>query len=329
MAARFVDLHLHLDGSISAFSAKMIAQLSDMAEGALSLAELERRLTLPEGSQDLNDYLACFEVPLALLQRSDQIEEASFNLADELYTRDFAYVEIRFAPQLFCRGLLGQEEALKAVLRGLARSELDCQLILCAMRGRDTAAANFETIELAQEYLGKGVCAVDLAGAEALYPTHDYQQLFAYAKKLGLPMTLHAGEAAGPKSVWDALAMGPARIGHGVRSYEDKALLRELAAAGVCLELCPTSNLDTHIFSDYGELPLADFDEAGVKYCINSDNMSVSKTSVPEELAHLRASFGWDSAKELELSLAAADAAFLPENKKAKLKALLEKNWAI
>lgn len=125
--------------------------------------------------------------------------------------KGISYGEIRFAPQLHCQNGLTQEEAVRAVLAGLDRASIESRLgkrekgiglrsILCCMRGVGLHEANLETIRAASRYLGMGVVAVDLAGAEALYPTSDYEEEFRYARSLGVPFTIHAGKRLGQRA---------------------------------------------------------------------------------------------------------------------------------
>ena len=130
-----------------------------------------------------------------------------------------------------------------------------------------------------------------MAGAEALYPTPNFTDLFQRAQTLGVPFTIHAGEADGPESVKAALACGTKRIGHGVRSKEDSDLVKRLAEEGITLECCPKSNLDTKIFAYIEEYPFRYYLEQGVHITINSDNMVVSNTNVIREFQRLNAAF--------------------------------------
>jgi adenosine deaminase len=163
------------------------------------------------------------------------------------------------------------------------------------MRGEDNREANLETVRLGEKYRELGVGGIDLAGAEGLYPTEMFGYVFERARELGVSFTIHAGEADGCHSVRTALNFGAKRIGHGVRSVEDKELLKRLAESGTVLELCPKSNLDTHIFESLLEYPLPQLMQAGVKVTINSDNMAVSGVSVRDELEAV--------AKEFKLSM--------------------------
>jgi adenosine deaminase len=196
------------------------------------------------------------------------------------------------------------------------------------MRGDDTREANFETVRLASKYLGRGVVAVDLAGAEALYPTEDYADVFAYARELGVPFTIHAGEAAGPGSVRAALSFGAKRIGHGLRAVEDGELLSWIASRGITLETCPSSELQTSIIDDYTQFPLKRLLDMGVNVTVNADNMGVSATDVRRELLLLTSLFDLTDQDIHRLLLNAAHAGFAGEALKQELARRIDEAFA-
>lgn len=231
-ADQYIDLHLHLDGAITVPIAKQLAEIQGFQLPTDSDEELEKYLTVPPDCKSLNDFLRCFEIPGYLLQTPVGLREAVRLVADNIKSQGVVYAEIRFAPQFHTKDGMTQEEAIQAALEGLKETELKANLILCCMRGDGNDAQNEETIELAAKYLVEdgGVVAVDLAGAEALYPTENYRELFAKARELGIPFVIHAGEAAGAESVRYAIEFGAKRIGHGVRIFEDPevvALVKE------------------------------------------------------------------------------------------------------
>ena len=281
-----IDLHLHLDGSLSLASVRRLAAMQQVALPE-SDRELLARLQISKDCKDLNEYLEKFMFPLSLMQTKASITTVVANLAEELRQQGLIYAEIRFAPQLHTDRGLTQAEVIEAAIAGLKQSDFHAGLILCCIRGRDNHPQNLETVRLAGDYLGKGVCAVDLAGAEALYPTADFHEEFALANALGLPLTIHAGEAAGPESISDALGFGARRIGHGVRSVEDDDLVRTLAQRGIALELCPTSNLNTRIFARMEDYPIRRLLKAGVRATVNTDNMTVSGVTLESEFQAL------------------------------------------
>ena len=285
-----IDLHLHLDGSLSVKSVKELAALQNI-EIPENEEELLKLLRINDDCKDLTEYLEKFAFPGMLLQTKEAVALSVYNLQEELKEQGLIHAEIRFAPQLHTHKGLSQREVIEAAIEGLNRSDFSAGLILCCMRGNDNHEENLETVRLAKDYLGKGVVCVDIAGAEALFPTENFVDLFALARELEIPYTIHAGEADGPKSVWKALEFGTKRLGHGVRSLEDPELVEKIVSEGITLELCPTSNIHTCIFPSIEEYPLRKLMEAGVKVTINTDNMTVSNINLAKEFGKLIAAF--------------------------------------
>lgn len=322
---KYVDLHLHLDGAVTVPIARRLAKLQGITLPE-SDQELERQLTVPEDCESLTDFLKCFALPLSLMQTSEGLSEAVRLVADDLQSQGVIYAEIRFAPQLHTEQGMTQEEAIRAALEGIkkagervapategkAGARRKVNLILCAMRGDGNEAANEETLRLAKKYLvaDGGVVAMDLAGAEALFPTGRYRELFAKAKELGIPFTIHAGEADGAESVKLALEYGASRIGHGVRSYEDPEVLRLLKENQIPLEMCPTSNRQTHAVTDMAQYPFMDYLRQGLKVTLNTDDPGIEGTTLEEEYRYMEQRFGLDADGERTLLKNAVDAAF-------------------
>ena len=317
----YVDLHLHLDGAITVGIAKELARLQGIALPAKDDGELRSMLTVPEDCASLNDFLACFALPDSLMQTEAGLGEAVRLVMDEALSQGVVYAELRFAPQLHTGGGMTQEQAVLAALDGLKRSALKGNLILCCMRGGD-AEANFETLEIAKKYLVEdgGVVALDLAGAEALFPTRDYRDLFARAREYGVPFTIHAGEADGADSIRDAIEFGARRIGHGVRCYEDAELLSLVVERGVPFEMCPTSNRQTHAVETMDDYPFMDYLEKGVKVTLNTDDPAIEGTTLAGEYRYMEQSFGLTAAQEKRLLANAVDAAFTSESVKSELR---------
>ena len=324
-----IDLHVHLDGSIPLPAA---AQLAADAGLDFSLAELQKKMQVPAHCQALNQYLATFELPLKLMQSAQGIRTVAKAFHEQLDAEGILYAEPRFAPGSLTAGGLSQQEVLKAALAGRAdfyaehpQSELHTAYIICAMRGtgKELKHKNEESIDLAAAYLGNGVVAADLAGAEALFATENFSSLFAKAQRKDVPFTIHAGEAAGPESIKAALRLGAQRIGHGVRSLEDAGVIQDLKAAKVALEICPTSNLQTRIFESIERFPLEQLLDAGLTVTINTDNMTVSNTTLSHEFELLQQHCGLDKNTARELAENAARAVFSDSSEKDRLLAHL------
>ena len=324
-----IDLHVHLDGSIPLPAA---AQLAAEAGLDLSLAELQEKMQVPAHCQDLNQYLATFELPLKLMQSAQGIRTVAKAFHEQLDAEGILYAEPRFALGSLTAEGLSQQEVLEAALAGRAdfyaehpQSELHTAYLICAMRGtgEELKHKNEESVDLAAAYLGNGVVAADLAGAEALFATENFSSLFTEAQRKDVPFTIHAGEAAGPESIKAALRLGAQRIGHGVRSLEDTGVIQDLKAAKVALEICPTSNLQTHIFESIERFPLEQLLDAGLTVTINTDNMTVSNTTLSREFELLRQHCGLDKNTARELAENAARAVFSDSSEKDRLLAHL------
>ena len=220
------------------------------------------------------------------------------------------------------------EEVVEAAIAGLDDSILPCGLILCCMRGRseEVMALNLQTIDMVAKYLGKGVVAADLAGAEALFPTSDFRTVFEHASRLGIPFTIHAGEAeaeagtGGVECIRHAISFGASRIGHGILSYKSPDMLRELASKRIPLEICPTSNLCTQVFGNIFEYPYPLLLRYGVKFCLNTDDMTVEGVNLRHEYELIRDTFGMTRSQAGMLLLNATDMAFAPISVKESLR---------
>ena len=305
----YLELHLHLDGSLSLASVRELAALqgTELPEDDAVLTEM---LFAGEDCTDLNTFLEKFDLPVALLQSKEALQLATENLLREQKENGVIYAEVRFAPQLHTANGLSMEEAVQAVLEGMKHSDIYSNCILCCMRGEGNEQQNIETVRLAAEYLDKGVCAVDLAGAEGLYPTEDFDYIFALAKDLNVPFTIHAGEADGAESVKAAVGFSAKRIGHGVRSLESEEVIKLLQDNQVTLELCPTSNLRTGIYTDISEYPINTFRELGISVTVNTDDTSVAGTDIKSEFALLTDTFGFTKADIHELLYNSVNASF-------------------
>ena len=323
---KLIDLHLHLDGAITVDIAKKLAKLQGITLPAKDDEQLRSMLTVPADCTSLNDFLSCFALPDMLMQTKEGLREAVRLVLDEAASHGVVYAELRFAPQLHTDGGMTQEQAVIAALEGAKGSELKCNLILCCMRGADTAKQNFETLELAKKYLVKdgGVAAIDLAGAEALFPTKDYKALFAKAKEYGVPFTIHAGEADGAESIRDAIEFGACRIGHGVRCYEDEKLLKLVIERGIPFEMCPTSNRQTHAVENMDDYPFMDYLNKGVKVTLNTDDPAIEGTTLQDEYRYMKETFNLTAEQEKQLLSNAAEAAFTTDEVKAELKKELQ-----
>ena len=315
------DIHLHLDGSLSSKVIIEVAKEEGIKLPTYCPCKLNKYLRVPKKCQSLNEYLERFDLPNLVLQTKNGLRKCSLDLLTRLAKQGLKYVEVRMAPQLSTSQGLTQKEVVETLVEtfGEANKFIRANLILCLMRGDNTHQANMETIKVAKEFYGKGVVAIDLAGAEALFGNEMFQEEFKLAKKCKLPFTIHAGEAGGSDSVKSAIEMGASRIGHGIHSIDDKNVLELLKKHEICLEICPKSNLDTKTIKSYRELPLKQLKEAGVLVSINTDDMTVSNTELWKEYRTL-SKLGFKENELQEFALNTIDAAFISDAEKIILK---------
>ena len=254
-----IDLHLHLDGSLSEQDFLYLAKKDGVDLGK----DFPNNIYVPSDCPSLEVYLERFALPLLLLQNKENLKHVTKSLVCRLYKMGYIYAEIRFAPQL-------QPE------KGMRHASQE---------------VNIETIEVANKLKGTRVVAVDLAGAEALHPCVYYKEVFDLAKKYGLNITIHGGEATGSDEVMMALDNGASRIGHGVHLNVSSPDGDRAKKEDICFEFCPTSNLQTKSLKSYKDVPVLAFKEKRIPVTINSDNMTVSNTDVYQEFSHLYQAF--------------------------------------
>lgn len=310
------ELHLHLDGSLRPETVWELAKEQGVKLPAESLEAVRYQMRVPEDCRTLEEYLERFDLPLMVLQKAEALERVTFELTEDLAKEGVDYAEIRFAPQLSVKEGLSQDEVVEAAVRGARRGmerypRIRVGLILCCMRGDRNQDLNLETVKTAAKYMGDVVCAVDIAGAESLYPTDRFRPVFDKVNEYGLPMTIHAGEAAGPDSMRTALSYGTRRIGHGVAAVDDEALVKELIEKNVTLEVCVSSNYHTKVVPSIEAHPIRRLFDMGVRVTVNSDNMTASGTDIHKEIRILKETFGFTDAEIEKMQEYAWEARFL------------------
>lgn len=316
-----IDLHCHLDGSLSVASVRQLAAMQGMP--ALTDEEIRERMTVGSDCHTLSEFLSKFDYAQELLQTEEAITTAVNNLIHELHDQGLIYAEIRFAPLFHTAKGLTQEQAIDAAIRGLDDSVMPARLIVCCVRldFERLYEQNMRTAELAVEYLGKGVVALDLACDDGTYTIKPYRPFLDYAHQHGVPLSIHAGETkvSGTWSIRDVLDAGVSRIDHGVQAWDDEALLHELAERGIVLTLCPSSNLRCGIFRSIEEYPYRAFTAAGVRVCLNTDDMSTIGITLRHEYEMIRAAFGMTREEAAWLLGNAIDGSFAEPDLKASL----------
>ncbi len=314
-----IDLHLHLDGSLSEQDFLYLSKKDGVDLGS----DFPNNIYVPMDCPSLDVYLERFALPGKLLQSEENIAHVTKSLIKRLYKMGYIYAEIRFAPQLHVFNGCTQYGITKAALKGLEEGLKECDdfeanLILCTMR-HASHEINLETIEVANKFKGTRVVAVDLAGSETMHPSSYYKEIFDLAKKYKLNITIHAGEATGSDEIMMAMDNGAMRIGHGVHLSLDPNTIIRVKEENICFEFCPTSNLQTKSLKTYQDVPLLGFKEHHIPVTINSDNMTVSDTDVYQEFAHLYQTFNLSKNDVYQLLKNSIKYSFTDDNVKKKL----------
>lgn len=324
-----VDLHVHLDGSLSPETLIALARFQGLPLPIYDPPALLPYMQVGElGCESLADYLTKFDFVLPFLQSGDALAFVATETVRQAAEHGTKYIEVRFAPQLHRDKGLNASDAIRHVIRGLKLGEHQygtmARAIAICMRHHGEEA-NLEVIESASLFVGHGLVAVDLAGNEAAYPAALFRGVFERAQGYGIPITIHAGEAAGPENVLEAVShLGARRIGHGVRAREDAHVVSLLRDRRIPIEMCPTSNLQTRAVNEWTAYPIRDYIEQGLLVTVNTDNPGVSGTNITNEYRVLVERFGFTGEEIRGLILNGVEASFLQDDEKEQLRHEIE-----
>ena len=316
-----IELHLHLDCSLSYAAVQQLAP-------HVSREEYDTEFVAPSQCASLADFLTRAPRGFQLMQTEDALRLVVEDVFDQLARDRVLYAELRFAPLLHLLNGLTPEAVVAAVDRAteqcIQATGIQARLILCTLR-HFNQEQSLQTAHLVHQFQGSRVAALDIAGDEAGFPIDAHIAAFQYAIDNGIPRTAHAGEAASPASVWETLqAFQPTRIGHGVRSIEDTALVRHLAQHHIHLEVCPTSNVQTRTVPTYADHPIDRLYRARVPLSISTDTRTITNITLEKEYASLRNQFHWTDEDLQACNREALRAAFIDEPTRTRLLAQLD-----
>jgi len=301
-----VLLHDHLDGGLRpATIVELAAEVGYRGLPTTDVDDLTRWFRSGADQRDLVRYLETFEHTVAVMQTPEALTRVAAECAHDLAADGIVYAEVRFAPELHVAQGLSLDEVVGAVLEGFrqggAAAGADVRALLTAMR---TAARSLEIAELAVRHRDAGVVGFDIAGAEAGSPPTDHLEAFQYVQRQNFHITIHAGEAFGLPSIWEALQIcGTDRLGHGVRIMDDiergpggielGRLASYVRDRRIPLEMCPTSNVQTGAAPSLAEHPIGLLRELGFRVTVNTDNRLMSGVTLSSELSALTETFGY------------------------------------
>jgi adenosine deaminase len=327
-----VVLHDHLDGGLRAATVVDLARDAGHTLPTTDPEELAAWFTEGAYRHDLDLYLETFEHTVGVMQTKDALSRVAAECAEDLADDGVVYAEVRFAPELHIDGGLTLDEVVEAVLEGFRLGSAGRPITIGTLATAMRHAANSSDIaELALRHRDDGVVGFDIAGSEAGNPPTRHLAAFQEIAKANSHITIHAGEAFGLPSIWEAVQLcGAERLGHGVRIVDDitfddegRPQLGRLAAfvrdRRVALEMCPTSNVHTGVAPSIAQHPIGLLTRLRYRVTVNTDNRLMSNTTMSREMLNLVEAFGfgWD---EIEwLTINAMKSAFWPFDQRLRI----------
>lgn len=314
MTTPLVDLHRHLDGNVRLNTIIELADQHGIELPSRIPEQLRPHVQIMDKETGLMAFIARFRYLTAVMVDFDAIERIARENVHDAAAEGIAYVELRFSPWFM------------AETHGLDAGEVVDAVVSGAQQGMRETGVRAELIGILSRTYGPEICrqeldallaraehliAVDLAGDEAGFPPGLFVEHFRRVRDAELGVTIHAGEAAGPDSMWSAIRdLGATRIGHGIRCIEDPALVDYLAARRIGLEVCLTSNVHTQTVPDLASHPIGQLLDAGILCCLNTDDPSISGVDLNHEYEQAAAAAGLDQRQLEQLKRNGVEMAF-------------------
>lgn len=319
-----IDLHRHLDGSVRLETILDLGRQHNLNLPAWDVESLRPFVQVSEAQPGIMAFIARFEWMTGVMVNADAVRRIAFENVEDLHREGVDYAELRFSPLFMAQPHhLDPVEVIDAVVDGVRAGsqktgvQVNLIGILSRTYGVDACWQELRAILARREVF----VAVDLAGDEAHFPGEWFMEHFKAVRDAGLHVTVHAGEAAGAESVWQALReLGAERIGHAVHAPEDPALMDYLAAHGIGVEVNLTSNVQTTTVPSYKEHPVRLFLEHGICVTLNTDDPGISGIDLPYEYNVAAPAAGLTPAQIRQLQLNALEIAFLTPTEKQALR---------
>jgi adenosine deaminase len=324
-----IDLHRHLEGSLRLESLLEIARTYKLDVPHESLEQLRPLVQVTNDPPDHEVFLNKFEILRHFYRSPEIIHKLVYETVADAAKDNIYYLELRFSPQALARvrrfSLVDVTDwVIQAVQQAGKDFDIQVGLIITLVR-HDPLEQAKKVADIAFDYAGKGIVGIDLAGNEVKFPPGPFTPIFKKAKEVGLGVTVHAGEWASAHGVELAIKeLYADRIGHGVRTIENSRILRLARDRGTTFEVCLTSNLQTGVVRDMGHHPLVDMLDLGLKATLNTDDPGVSDCTLTDEYdtAVNQLHLGYTDLRQMTIN--AAQAAFLPPTERNQLVARLE-----
>ena len=325
--APMIDLHRHLDGNIRVSSIIELAHLHNVKLPSTDLSNLSDIVHIKDKTTDLLAFLQKLDMGVSVLGNLQACKQIAYENVEDAVKEGLHHVELRFSPYYMSQAFnLPLQGVVEAVIEGVQTANKYFNFnatvigILSRTFGLDQCMQELNALLACS----KDLVAIDLAGDENGFPAKLFTKHFDKVKDSGLKVTIHAGEAAGPSSIWDAINLLHAdRIGHGVSAYQDNKLMDFMAQNNIGIESCLLSNYQTGTWTDIAKHPVHRFLDNGIAVCLNTDDPGVSNNTLSSEYDLAKNVLALDAASISQLKNNALLQAFLPINKKDAIKASL------
>lgn len=328
-----IELHCHLDGSLSLACIKQLAQNAQIELPDSDAAILEKAQA-PDKTKDLLEYLVRFDFVLPLLQTAENLELAAFDVAEQAASDNIKYIEIRFAPMQHLHEGLSLAQTVEAVIAGCKRAEvvfdLKINVLVCGLKHENARTLKNKLMPIFSEITDSHLAGFDLAGDELNNPISKFRYLIEEAVDKSIQVTLHAGECPYcGKNMLDAVKFGATRLGHGVCARELTAVeLQGLIDQKILLEMAPSSNFQTKAVENLADYPFKKLYDAGVHVTLNTDNRTVSNTTLNKEYQKIATWYDFKLPDFEQINHYAIDGAFTTQAEKLRLHQLFQAEFA-
>lgn len=323
-AIPLIDLHRHLDGNIRPKTIWSLAQEHKIALPETNFEAFVPHVQIQESESDLLAFLSKLDWGVAVLKTLDDCKRIAFENVEDAFNAGINYAELRFSPYYMAmKNNLVVEDVVAAVIDGVKAAckiydvKINLIGILSRTFGVEKCQAELEALLAHKQHL----IAIDLAGDEYNFPGELFVKHFKQVQQAGLNVTVHAGEAAGPESIWQAINdLHAQRIGHGVACYQDEKLMDYMREHNIAIESCLTSNYQTGTIKDLSQHPIKQFLARGLLVCLNTDDPGVQGVELKHEYSVARNTLGFTEQDIQQLQENSLKASFLSDNEKRVLK---------
>ncbi|TFF92021.1 adenosine deaminase [Candidatus Thorarchaeota archaeon] len=311
------ELHVHILGAVRPTTLlEMMKQSGDA--GSISEDEIKEMFQFT----DFRHFIEVYKTIIRYVTDESYFERITYEMLEDCVASNSKYVEVSFSPIDHVQQGLDYFEMIQAVRKGLsrarARSGIESDIRIDLVRHSDSTAA-MQVLDWVEENT-ENIVSVDIGGSEDKFPPAPFADAYRRAKKMGLHLVAHAGEAAGPQSIWDAIRLlDVERIGHGVTARNDYRLMALLKKSGIAIEACPVSNVRTGAVPSIEDHPIREFYDYGLRVTVNSDDPTLFNTDMNNEYVQLHRHLDFTIEELAQLSLNAVDAAFIEQSHRERL----------